>query len=90
VAATLPADVYLVVVRCNFDDIPAFLTPDWARAEQVARQIVEARQPPDWLEFDWPGKSEFSHVVVVTFHNGWPVRTDSMGPSLYESFGGGD
>jgi hypothetical protein len=77
--------MYLVVIRCTADDVPAFLTADREEAFRVADDLDDREGNADWLEIDWDG-SEFVQVSVVTFCNGRPVRSDGAGPSIDEEF----
>jgi hypothetical protein len=79
--------MYLVVMRLTSDDVPAFLTPDRQEAFRVAGVLVKREGRAEWLEMDWP-ESSFSHVSVITFDGGHPVREESAGPSLAEELGG--
>jgi hypothetical protein len=72
-------EMYQVVVRCTEDDVPALLTADRDEAFRVAEDLHAADGKADWLEINW-NDLEFIRVVVITFRDGRPVRTDAIGP----------
>jgi hypothetical protein len=73
---------YLVVVRCNMDDIPVFLSPDETEARRVAREIAETEEIPDWMDKIWEEKptSSFAQVAIVTFSQGRPIDVVTVDP----------
>ena len=79
---------FLVLVRCLSDDIPALLTADYAEAVGVAREVIKSPKTAlDMFPVQFPA-STFDHVSVVTIANGRPVEMETIGPSMFESFGG--
>lgn len=78
-------DQYLVMIRYTMDDYPVRIFQTREEAEELAREIVEARQAPEWFLRFWKAESTFDHVVIVQFHGGVPARMWSMGPTIMEN-----
>jgi hypothetical protein len=72
-------EMYQVVIRCTEDDVPALLTADRDEAFRVVEDLHAVDGKADWLEIDW-NELEFVRVVVITFRDGRPVRTNGIGP----------
>ena len=72
-------DGYLVVVRCNCDDLPVYLAGTYEEAERVA--LAAAENPDaaiDGMEIRM-AVSSFNHVAIVTFAAGRPVKMQAVG-----------
>jgi hypothetical protein len=71
---------YLVIIRGSSNDIPVSLHVTWDEAETAARRV--AADPNETLarmEIDWPSPLHLSHIVIVTFSGGRPIKSRAVG-----------